>query len=404
MRTKLCLLAAVSVFATATPACAGLGDPIVLEEDWTLDIQAATRLRYETVDQDNALGNADALTLRARLGAEVAHKGFKVLVEGEGTLALVDDFNDTIASNGTEPYSVVADPESLQLNRAQISYSDEGFTGTLGRQRVIMGDARFVGNVGWRQNEQTFDAARLQFGTGPVKADAVWAISQHTIFGSDSPNASFDGDFIFLNLGADLDIVKLTAFSYIVDYDTRVAFSSQTFGVSASSSIPLGGGASLNLAGTYATQADAGGNLADYNADFISLSAGATVAGFTLTGNYEELGSDGGVASFQTPMATLHAFQGWADLFLTTPANGIRDYNLALKKGFSLPGVGNVTATVVYHDFDSDFGGIDYGSEVDASLGFRVGPVALVAKYANYNAKAFGVDTEKFWLQAEWGF
>lgn len=404
MRNKLCLLAAAFAFATATPAYAGLGDPIVLEEDWTLDIQAATRLRYETVDQDNALGNADALTVRARLGAEVAHKGFKVLVEGEGTLALVDDFNDTIASNGVEPFSVVADPESVQLNRAQISYSESGFTGTLGRQRVIMGDARFVGNVGWRQNEQTFDAARLQVGTGPVKADAVWAISQHTIFGSDSPNSDFDGDFIFLNLGADLDVVKVTAFSYIVDYDTRAAFSSQTFGLTASSQIPLGEGNSLNLSGTYATQADAGSNPADYNADFLSFSAGATVAGFTLTGSYEELGSDGGAASFQTPMATLHAFQGWADLFLTTPANGIRDYNASLKKQFSLPGVGKVTATVVYHDFDSDFGGIDYGSEVDASLGFRVGPVALVAKYANYNAKGFGVDTEKFWLQAEWGF
>ncbi len=404
MRNKICLLAAASVFATATPAYAGLGDPIVLEEDWTLDIQATTRLRYETVDQDNALGNADALTMRARLGAEVAHKGFKVLVEGEGTLALVDDFNDTIPGNGVEPFSIVPDPESLELNRAQVSYSDDGFTGTVGRQRVIMGNARFVGNVGWRQNEQTFDAARLQVGSGPVKADAFWAISQRTIFGSDSPNAKFDGDFIFLNLGADLDVVELTAFSYIIDYETRVGWSSQTFGLTASSSIPLGAGASLNLSGTYATQADAGGNPTDYNADFLSFSAGASVAGFTLTAGYEELGSDGGTASFQTPMATLHAFQGWADLFLNTPANGIRDYNVSLKKGFTVPGIGNVTATVVYHDFDSDFGGIDYGSEVDASLGFRVGPVGLLAKYANYNAKGFGVDTKKFWLQAEWGF
>ena len=404
MRTKLCLLAAASTLATATPAYAGLGDPIELDEDFTLDIQAATRLRYETSDQANPAGKADAVTFRGRLGAEVSFHGFKVLAEGEGTVALVDDFNDTLPGNGVEPFSVVADPDNIELNRLQVSYSESGITGTLGRQRVIMGNARFVGNVGWRQNEQTFDAARLQVGSGPVTADAVWAISQRTIFGKDSPNEFFDGDFVFLNLGLDLDVVDLSAFSYTVDYDTRLAFSSQTFGLTASSSIPLGGGAALNISGTYATQSEAGANPTDYSADFVSVSAGATVAGFTLTGKYEVLGSDGGSAAFQTPMATLHAFQGWADLFLVTPSNGIKDYSASLRKQFSLPGIGNVTATVVYHDFDSDFGGIDYGSEIDASLGFRLGPVAMVAKYANYNAKGFAVDTEKFWLQAQWGF
>ncbi|TIX51227.1 alginate export family protein [Alteraurantiacibacter aquimixticola] len=403
MRIKTCLLTATAIACFSSPALAAPGDPIVIEEGWTLDLQANTRLRYETVSQDNAAGDADALTLRGRLGAELAHMGFKVLVEGEGTAALIDDYNDTQPGNGVEPFSVVADPENMELNRIQVSYSDEGFTGTLGRQRVIMGNARFVGNVGWRQNEQTFDAARLQVGTGPFKADAVWAISQRTIFGVDSPNEYFDGNFVFLNAGVDLDVVDVTAFSYIVDYDTRDAFSSQTFGATASAAVPLGA-ASLDLSATYATQADAGSNPVDYSADFISLTVGTTIAGFNLSANYEELGSDDGVAAFQTPMATLHAFQGWADLFLTTPATGVRDYNVGLRKQFSLPGVGNVTAAVIYHDFDSDFGGIDYGSEWDASLGFKVGPVGLLLKYANYDANAFAVDTEKFWLQAEYSF
>lgn len=403
MKSKFCLLAAASAFATATPAIAAPGDPIALGDDFTLDILANARIRYETVDQDNAAGDADAVTLRGRVGAEVAFSGFKVLVEGEGTVSLVDDFNDTLPGNGVEPFSVVPDPENIELNRAQISYSEEGITGTLGRQRIIMGDARFVGNVGWRQNEQTFDAARLQVGTGPVKADAVWAISQRTIFGKDSPNEYFNGDFIFLNLGVDLDVVELTGFSYIVDYETRVAFSSQTFGVTASTNIPLGG-ASLNLSAIYATQADAGGNPVDYSADFISLSAGAGFAGFNLAIGYEELGSDGGVAAFQTPMATTHAFQGWADLFLTTPAGGVRDYNASVRKSFTVPGVGTFNAAVAYHQFDSDFGGIDYGSEWDASVGFRVGPVGMLVKYADYDASGFGVDTRKLWVQAEYSF
>ena len=28
---------------------------------------------------------------------------------------------------------------------------------------------------------------------------------------------------------------------------------------------------------------------------------------------------------FKTPLATLHKFQGWADKFLGTPANGVKD-------------------------------------------------------------------------------
>lgn len=403
MRLKSCLLVATCIAATSTPAFAAPGDPIELGDDLVMDILANARLRYETVDQDNALENADAVTLRGRLGVEFSTNGFKLLAEGEGTVALADDYNDTIPSNGVEPFSVVADPESLELNRLQLSYSDDGFTGTLGRQRIIMGNARFVGNVGWRQNEQTFDAVRVQLGTGPFSADASWAISQHTIFGHDSPNRTFDGDFYLVNLRGDFDVVDVTAFSYTIDYDTRVAFSSQTFGLTASTEIPLGT-TKLNLSGSIATQSDAGGNLVDYNADYFAASAGTSFAGFTLSAAYEELGSDGGVAAFQTPLATLHAFQGWADVFLTTPAVGVRDYSATLRKQFSVPGIGNVTAAVTYHNFDSDFGSADLGEEWDASVGFKLGPVGMLVKYANYESHGFAVDTEKLWVQAQYSF
>lgn len=98
--------------------------------------------------------------------------------------------DDTIASDGIEPFPVIADPGSFDLNRLQIAYKKNGNGVTLGRQRVILDNARFVGNVGWRQNEQTFDAVRGQAAIGPVKLDATYAISQRTIFGSESPNQS----------------------------------------------------------------------------------------------------------------------------------------------------------------------------------------------------------------------
>ena len=398
------LFAATSLSLIAAPAFAKVGDPIPLGENASLDLQLATRLRYEVVDQANLPDDAEALTFRARLGAEFALGNFKALVEGEGTAALSDNYNDTLAFNGVEPYPVVADPENLELNRLQVSYLKDGNGITVGRQRINLGNQRFVGSVGWRQNEQTFDAVRGQFKSGIFSADATYAISQRTIFGVDSPNEFFDGDLILLNAGIDTASLNATAFAYVLDYDSRASMASETYGLIASYSHTFSPGVSAKLTGSYASQTDTGINPIDYQADYILAEASGTVAGFTLLASYEELGSDGGRAAFQTPLATAHAFQGWADLFLTTPANGVADYQVSLKKGFTLPALGAVSAQVAYHQFDSAFGSVDYGSEWDASLGFRLGPVNLLAKFADYNADQFGNDTQKVWLQAEWGF
>ena len=398
------LFAATSLALVAAPAFAKAGDPIPLGEDASLDLQVATRLRYETVDQANLPNDAEALTFRARLGAELAFGGFKALVEGEGTAALTDRYNDTLGINGVEPFPVVADPENLELNRLQVSYFKDGNGITVGRQRINLANQRFVGSVGWRQNEQTFDAVRGQFKSGIFSADATYAISQRTIFGVDSPNEHFDGDLILLNAGIDTAGLSATAFAYVLDYESRAAMASETYGFVASYNATLGTGVSAKLTGSYASQSDTGINPVDYRADYFLAEASGTVAGFTLLASYEELGSDGGRAAFQTPLATAHAFQGWADLFLVTPANGVVDYQVSLKKGFTLPALGAVNAQVAYHQFDSAFGNLDYGSEWDASLGFRLGPVNLLAKFADYSAAQFGNDTQKVWLQAEWGF
>lgn len=399
MKFQSAILASLLAATVATPAIAQDAESSAVD----IDLISTFRLRYETVDQASATSDADALTARARVGVNVAASGFQILVEGEGTLALVDDYNDTIPANGLEPFPVVADPDSIELNRASISYMQNGTGATVGRQRIIHDNARFVGNVGWRQNEQTFDAVRGQAALGPMKLDAAYVISQRTIFGSESPNSHFDGDFVLLNAGVDLEIVDATAFAYIIDYDTRLAFSSETFGATGKVSLPLPGVSPTVTLG-FATQSDTGGNPVSYTAEWYHAELGISVAGFGLAAGYEELGSDGGVAAFQTPLATLHAFNGWADVFLVTPANGLRDYYARVGRGFSLPGIGNVNAAITYHDFDSDIAGLDYGSEWNASLGFRIGKVGLLAKYANYDSDGFATDTEKFWLQAEISF
>ncbi len=380
------------------------GAPVPIGQGVTLDPIFAARLRYETVDQDNIAASAAAVTVRVRAGLELKASGFSLLGEAESTLGLVHDYNDTIPGNGVEPFPTVADPENVEINRLQVGYMKNGTGVTVGRQRIVLDNARFVGNVGWRQNEQTYDAVRGQAKLGIVSLDASYSISQRTVFGWQSPNEHFDGDFVFLNGGVDTKQVDGKAFAYLIDYDTRLAFSSQTYGALVTGDFPLPGFGQLTALASYAKQGDYGDNPVAYDADYINAQLGLGFSGFTLTAGYEELGSDRGIAAFQTPMATLHAFNGWADLFLTTPARGLRDYYGGMSKTFAIAALPGLKFDLMYHEFDSDFGGIEYGSEWDTSLGFKLGPVNLLAKYARYDASGFAVDTAKFWLQGEINF
>ncbi len=398
-RMRIGALAAFATAAWPNVATAAPGDPVAIGSA-TLDPILTARLRHEGVDQAGMPDDAETLTFRARAGAELKIDGFSILAEGEGTLALNGNYNDTLPGNGIEPFPVVADPESLELNRLQVSYLQDGTGITVGRQRIILGNARFVGNSGWRQNEQTFDAVRGQAKVGPVLLDATYAVSQRTVFGADSPNEHFDGDFVLLSGGIDLPVVDAEAFAYLIDYDTRIVFSSQTYGVSARAEVGVSADARLS----YARQSEYGANPVAYDAEYWHAELGLRLLDFTLTAGHERLGSDGGVAAFQTPLATLHAFNGWADQFGTTPADGLRDSYAAIGRSFGVPFLPGLKAGLTYHQFKSDFGGLDYGNEWDASVGFELGRVGLLAKYANYQADEFASDTEKFWLQAEISF
>ena len=398
---------ATPLFALAQPALAAPGDPVTLAGGLSLDPIIDARLRYEHVDQPAT--EADALTMRLRAGFEAKHatSHLALLAEAEGTLGIVSDYNAfpfAIADRQRRPqYSVVADPMNLELNRLQLQYKTPATTLTVGRQRINLDDQRWVGSVGWRQNEQTFDAARAEARVGPVSVDATYAISQRTIFGVDAgPRQSLRGDHIFLGAGVKAGPVQLKGFAHLLDYDD-VFFrtnSSQTYGARATVAVPIAAKATLNLAGSYARQVDDGANPFDYSADYIAGEASTRLAGLTLTGGWEKLGSDNGRA-VQTPMATGHKF-GWADTFLITPNTGLRRaYGTLACKFERLTALPGLNAAVTWHQFDSDVGSIDYGHEWDASLGFRIGRVAILGKYANYQASGFGVDTEKFWLQAE---
>jgi len=421
--------APVALIATAAHGAPApkpqFGDPVPFAEGMTFDPIVDARLRWEDVDATTK--SADAVTLRVRAGAEVKHKasGLSALVEGSGTVALDNHYNafpfaNAASSQYRTAQAVIPDPESGAFNRFQIAYQKKGIGLTVGRQRINLDDQRFVGSVGWRQNEQTFDAIRGTVNSGPISLDATYAISQRTIFGNDGgPRKAYNGRFIFLNGGLKNKIGAVKGFAYILDYD-KTAFSnaaarstldsSQTYGLRANTA-PLKLDKNINfvLTGSYATQRNYVNNTRHYSADYYFGEAALNVFNTTFTGGYEELGADrtatGGAWSFQTPMATLHKFNGTADLFLTTPANGLADTYVGLSGKFpkvkALPGL---NYGVTYHWFGSAVNSLKYGNELDAQIGFKISKVTWLVKYADYQAKGFGADTKKFWLQAEYSF
>lgn len=391
----LCALATPALAQTAVPAPPRDGIIPIVE----------ARLRYEGVQRDAPLTDADAITARVRLGLEARQGVWSLLGEAEGVLSFGDDYNDTIAGNGIEPFANIADPANLDINRLQLQYRTAPLTVTVGRQRINLDDQRFVGSVGWRQNEQTFDAVRAEGVVGPLKLDVTWSGAQRTVFGVDAgPRESLDGDFVFIGAAATAGPVVLKAFGYLLDYEEAIQFasSSDTFGIRATGAIPIAAHAPITVAASYARQTDTGSNPAEYAARYIAMELGTTVSEFAVKAGYELLGSDNGHA-FQTPMATLHKFNGWADAFLTTPAAGLQDTYISVGRRFegvtSLPGL---SAAITYHYFSSDVGGLDYGTEWDALVGFKSGKFDIALKYANYQADGYSSDIQKLWLQLDW--
>ncbi len=420
MIVRILLSAGSLAFATAAfaaPAKPQPGDPVKIADGLTLDPIIEGRLRYEHVDQPGI--DADAVTMRLRAGVELRHKsGFGIVVEAIGTLGVVNDYNAfpfAIASGQRRTgFAVVPDPMTIGLNRLQLQYKSKPLTVTLGRQRINLDDQRFVGNAGWRQNEQTFDAARVEALLGPISFDGTYAISQRTVFGIDAgPRSAYDGSFVFLGAGAKLGPISIKGFSYLLDYDTAeqagalaVALAdTQTYGVRATGSFALGKAGKLSLAASYARQSGWQQNPVNYAAAYIATEASVVHGPLGVTAGYEKLGSASGLRAFQTPLATLHKFNGWADLFLVTPNSGLQDLyggaSLKLNKVKALPGL---NLAVIYHRFESDFGGVHFGNEWDASVGFKLGRTNLLAKYADYRADGFSVNTRKVWLQLEFAY
>ncbi len=377
---------------------------------FTTEVHMDTRLRYEAVDQSNALKDADSGSFRFRPRVEIGNGTLDFLAEAEVTAEVGKGFNST--RNGETDRSVVADPQSKEINRLQLSYTHSGevLTGskvTVGRQEINLGNQRFVGAVAWRQNEQTFDAVRVQLKPiSAIELDYAYVNQVNTIFGSEEPvpsiaarDTEYETDIHLLNLtGVVPGEVKVNAYGYWMGFDDVAGKSNQTFGLSAAHDFGL-----IDARLEYANQSDYDTQPLDYSADYWHATLGLeTESKIRLAAGYELLGSDDGAIGFQTPLATLHKFNGAADTFLNTPANGLQDAYITAETPLKfIPGKFGVEA----HKFDSDEGSQDYGFETTGTL---VVPIKAlpglkgIVKYTHYEADDGPyVDTDKLWVQMD---
>jgi hypothetical protein len=368
------------------------------------------RYRYEHVDQDNALNNADAQTVRTRVGYQTGKwYGLSTLLEADNVSRIGDaSYNST--RNGQRDFSVVADPDGTEVNQALLRYDHKFGSAVLGRQRINLDNQRFIGGVAWRQNEQTYDGALVQL-KPLVGLTLTYAYIDNinSLFGPGNGRfdtaanpANIEGHSHVLNAQyVVMPELTVTAYQYSLGLDNLAAGnqSSKTAGLRLNGAV-----AGLSYVLEYAQQTEYADNPLDLDSDYYLAELGYVIKGVTLKGGYEVLGGDKGPGNraFQTPLATKHAFQGWADTFLLTPAGGVKDAYV----GGSAPLFGG-TLAAWYHDYRAEQSSNHYGDEINLSYAHPIpgvkGLVGLV-KYASYDADDFAVDTDKVWLQAQYSY
>jgi hypothetical protein len=361
------------------------------------------RYRLEAVDQDPFADDALASTLRSRLNYVTGDwQGFSAFMEADNVTVLGDDDTYNSTTNGVTERPVVADPEYTEVNQAYLQFKSGTFTGLLGRQRITLDNQRFVGNVGWRQNEQTYDAVTLKSSAlAKTQLHYSYISNVNRITGPDegSQPANYHGATHALNVQEDLGAFgAVTGFAYLLDLENVPALSSSTYGVHWAGTYKVSDATKLNWLASYASQRDFADNPNDYSADYYLLEGGATYGKYGFKAGYEVLGGDDQPNhAFQTPLATLHVFQGWADKFLTTPRGGVEDLYLG-----ATANVGPVALQLIWHDFQAEAFSQDYGSEWNASAAFKFGAkknYEAMLKFADYQADGFATDTNKLWAQ-----
>lgn len=413
---------AVAVAAGFGASQAMAWDPVLDAFTTTSKVKLNFRARYEAVDDMNpAKEDAEAATLRSRITYETGSvQDFSLLLEADDVTALMStDYDDGVNSATHGQYTAIQDPEGTEINQAALSYA--GLPGTVvkwGRQKIALDNERFIGSVAWRQNEQTFDAFSVTNKSLP-KTTVFYANIDNVnrIVGEGTPNGDHAQNSNIINLKYEgISWLTLSGYAYLLENTDKTDWSSDTYGLRASGKKAFGDYV-LKYSAEYADQKAGEKNPNDYDAKYYLGEIGFGTSALSALVGYEVLGADDHaktstgattLKSFQTPLATLHKFQGWADQFLGGGVGdidqGIRDTYLTLESN----ALGMVW-TANYHVYKTDVTTAaaqveDLGSEWGASVEKKFDNYSVGLKYASYMAEDSDqlatkiYDKDKVWL------
>ncbi|MEM7410481.1 MAG: alginate export family protein [Myxococcota bacterium] len=356
------------------------------------------RARYSHADFAG-LKRSNVGTVRTRLGyGSKPLFGLSGFVEMENIVAIDNGaYFDAIAPN-TRGRSVIADVEDTEVNQAYVKFQRKdwlGLNAIVGRQRIKLDDDRWIGNVGWRQNEQTYDAGRIQttLGLEGLLLEYAYLDDVRRIFGDEGLPGAGTRDFESNSHLARAEFtvaswLKVVGFTYILDIRTAPVFSTNTFGGRITGNVPINEDWSVAYQGSYAFQTDGGTSGGTNPVNFgVHYVYGEIAPRFGPLGaigiGYELLGSDNGTARLTTPLSTAHKFNGFADVFLNNGGvNGLQDVYAFIAP--NLPW--GFKGKVIFHQFYSHHRTRDLGHEVNAVVTRKIGKyITLLGKYGYFH-------------------
>ena len=391
----------------ALAGCLAIGLPLDLaaqdetpnRTSFTLDARA----RVEQANQDNPLEDATAPTVRVRAGVSTpSWSGLSAFAELEAIEAIGDDFNS--GSNGRTQYSPILDPEDVELNQLSLRYLNGPHYVQIGRQSMVLDNARFFGDEPYRQNQQTFDA--LTYMNTALEGQQfryVYMVRARRYLSDEHPVGEIDMDtHLFSYRLQRLNGDVFSAYAHLIDMNTAAVAqnSTKTFGLRYSGSVPVAS-SELLYSVEFASQADYGDGASSNDADYWAAELGIKFNNeWVAKLGQERLGGDG-VYGFQTPFASNHSFHGLADLFaLRTPATGLVDTYAKL----TVPLLG-ARVSLAAHSFGADQGSADHGSEFDLHIERRFAQrFAVNLMIADYHADSFSVDTLRWSLGLDFSY
>lgn len=379
-------------------------------------VKANFKLRYENVNQDGRAKTGEALTLRSLVGYETkAFHGFSVNAEVYGVSPIIDDYNDAKKGDpitSRRAYPVIADPEDYDFHQIYLQWANAENKVKLGRQGLVLDNWRYIGDVRFRQNWAVFNG--LSFVNKSLPNTTITLAHFEQL--KQVTTKIQDGNIEIANIKyAITPTTNVTGYGYFNDWDgtSMKASSNKTFGLRLDGKQKINEKWKLLYTAEYAKQDDYkdGSKLIDN--DYYRVGAGAGYGDWFVRLDQEKLSGNSDGRAFQTQLGTNHLFQGWADVFLATPASGIKD-TMIIAGGKFLGA--KIKAHYHWIDADRSFAkvgggtGDKYGTEFDLGIYYKfTKKITGAVEYANFkeddkSAGARKRDIEKFWLTAMYKF